>query len=75
MEVSDPTSPGAKPKHESDPTVPTLGQHRPLITLARRLLEEVCDVPVQPVPMKHSAWCIRSHIQSNLQWCRCSMMF
>ena len=41
MEVSDPTSPGAKPTHERDPTVPTLGQHRPLITLARRLLEEV----------------------------------
>lgn len=41
-EVSDPSSPGAKPKHESDPTVPTLSQHRPLIQAARRLLEEVC---------------------------------
>ena len=40
-EVSDPSSPGAKPKHDSDPTVPTLSQHRPLINTARRLLDEV----------------------------------
>ena len=40
-EVSDPNSPGAKTKHDSDRTVPTLKTLRPLLKAARRLLDEV----------------------------------
>ena len=39
--MSDPNSPGAKTKHASDRTVPTLKALRPLLKAARRLLDEV----------------------------------
>jgi hypothetical protein len=41
QEVSDPSGAAAQHKHASDPTVPTLAQHRPLIKTAQRLLAEV----------------------------------